>query len=129
MSKNITNKAIRPRRPDRPAPGFEVAPDEPDYLVSTVDKEKYSKLEGVIVIRRAMFSTYRRAGGNKTSFYTATYEAVVNLEEWDTGNKSCCPRCGSTQAIHTKGSNGSNASFRRLECTVCQNELYHDFVV
>lgn len=117
MTEEVTSKPPAPRHEDRPAPGFEVFEDEETYVVTCEDIEAYPKLEGVVTIKRATF-------GNFNGYYTSTYEAVVNLERWDTDNGSSCPFCNSVQATHVRGGNGMNASFERLICDACDEEIY-----
>lgn len=122
MTDSVTSKPPKCRHESRPAPGFEVLEDEETYVVTYEDIEAYPELDGVVTIKRATFRTYTLTTGE--SYYTSTYEAVVNLERWDTDNGSSCPFCGSVQATHTKGHNGFNSSFERLVCNGCDKEIY-----
>jgi len=123
MSETVTDKPLRSRRIDRPKPGFEVIGDGKDYVVTYEDTKAYPELKGVVLVRQATFDHSARRIASEM-YYTRDYEAVVNLERWDTDNGDSCPFCGSTQAVHSHGGDGMNASYEQLDCNACGKEIY-----
>jgi hypothetical protein len=124
MTEMLTDKPPMERREDRPAPGFEVFSDGKDYVVTYEDIQARPSLEGVVLIRQASFGHSNQRIYEKR-YYTRDFEAVVDLERWDTDNGDSCPHCGSTQAVHSYGGNGMNASYERLDCNACGEEIFH----
>lgn len=112
---------------ERPAPGFEIFEEDPDYIVTMDDIERYTELEGVRVIKRAYFEPMPSHSTN--SYYVSGAVKIVDLEEWGEKYSNSCHDCGGTQGELRHGKNGTNASFHELECTACGKELFRDIQV